>query len=185
MSSKAIIGVIGISVLVIVGLAVLLSPTEGNIESVSPATGQDNLAAPAATTGAELAPDFQLKRLGGGTLSLSQYRSEKAVILDFFATWCPNCRRNMPKLSSIYEKYKDDVEVVGVNLHEDEGTVQSYIKSQNILYPIVLDPASSAANTYGVFYTNYHVFINRSGVIVNSVPGDVSEQQVIDLISSE
>jgi len=50
-----------------------------------------------------LAPDFTLESLGGGTITLSEYRGEKPVILDFFATWCPNCQRDMPKLNRWYE----------------------------------------------------------------------------------
>ena len=52
--------------------------------------------------------NFTLKKLGGGEITLSDYRDKKPVILDFWATWCPNCRRDMPKLSGFYDKYKDN-----------------------------------------------------------------------------
>ena len=64
-----------------------------------------------------LAPDFTLKDLNNGTITLSSYQGDKPVVLDFFATWCPNCQRDMPILSSLYDKYKDEVEVIGVNMH--------------------------------------------------------------------
>lgn len=128
------------------------------------------------------APDFTAPHLGGETITLSDYEGEKAVVLDFFATWCPNCRRDMPKLSKMYEKYKDDVEVIGVNLREDEGKVADFISSRDISFPIVFDPSSQIARSYGVQYTNHHVLINKEGSIVGIVPGDISEAQVKSLI---
>ena len=56
---------------------------------------------------AKLAPDFTLQKLGGGTISLSEFIGKKPVVIDFWASWCPNCRRDMPNLNRFYEKYKD------------------------------------------------------------------------------
>lgn len=143
-----------------------------------------NQAAALSASGENFAPDFTLTKLDGGTLSLSSYRGEKPVILDFFATWCPNCRRDMPKLSRWYEQYKDEVEVIGVNLHEREKTVQKFITSTGILFPVVLDPFSQAAQSYGVQYTNFHVLINKDGTFAGTVPGDISESQIVALIKA-
>jgi len=128
------------------------------------------------------APDFTAPQIGGETITLSDYKGEKAVVLDFFATWCPNCRRDMPKLSKMYEKYKDDVEVIGVNLREDEGKVEDFISSRDISFPIVFDPLAHISQAYRVQYTNHHVLINKQGQIVGIVPGDISEAQVKSLI---
>src|SRR3989338_759969 len=70
----------------------------------------------------QLAPDFSLESLSGGTISLADYRGKKPVVLDFWASWCPNCRRDMPNLNRYYDKYKDRVEVIGINLHENKNT---------------------------------------------------------------
>jgi len=92
------------------------------------------------------APDFSLESLDGGTITLSQYRGEKPVILDFFATWCPNCQRDMPKLNKWYEeKYKDQVEVIGIDLREDKRKVEEFVRSRGISFPIVLDPRGQVA----------------------------------------
>ena len=132
----------------------------------------------------QYAPDFTLTKLDGTELTLSDYRGEKPVILDFFATWCPNCKRDMPKLSRWYEKYNNDIEVIGVNLHEREKTVLQYIEKANIAFPIVLDPRSSVAKAYGVQFTNYHVLINTDGTVALTVPGDISESHIISLIEA-
>ena len=146
--------------------------------------GQANIRDNGATSSGSVrqAADFTLSRLGGGTITLSDYRGEKPVILDFFATWCPNCRRDMPKLSKLYEKYKDEVEVIGVDLQESEGTVKKFIDSHNITFPIVFDPSGRTSYSYGVRYTNTHVLIDKEGNLVRLVSGDISESDIKSLI---
>ena len=129
------------------------------------------------------APDFTLERLGGGTITLSQFQGEKPVILYFFATWCPNCKRHMPKLNKWYEdKYKDQVEIIGVNLQEDEGKVRDFIDSRSISFPIALDPRGQVSQKFGIRYTNTHILIDKGGSIVREIPGDIRESDIKSLI---
>lgn len=130
------------------------------------------------------ANDFSLSQLGGGTITLSQYQGEKAVILDFFATWCPNCRRDMPKLSKWYEKYKDQVEVIGINLRENEEKIKDFIDSRSISFPIALDPHGRTSQAYGIRYTNTHILISKEGNVVREIPGDIKESDIVSLIQS-
>ena len=129
-----------------------------------------------------LAPDFSLLKLDGSTISLSEFKGKKPLILYFFATWCPNCRRDMPKLSSYYEKYKDQVEVIGINLQENNKTVENFITSRHISFPIALDPFSKVNRIYGIRYTNTHILINKEGEIVRVIPGDIKESDIQSLI---
>lgn len=129
-----------------------------------------------------LAPDFSLEKLGGGSISLAEYRGKKPVVLDFWASWCPNCRRDIPHLNSFYQKYKDQVEVIGINLQENPSTVQNYISSQGVSYPIALDPYGQASRAYGVQYTNFHVLVDKNGDLVRTVPGDISESDFQTLL---
>ena len=112
---------IGVAVLTIGALifAVLYS-TKGNTNTAPISSLSGNTSAGVGASGSvnrDQAPDFSLKDLDGNTVTLSDYRGQKPVILDFFATWCPNCKRDMPKLNKWYEQYKDKVEVIGVNPH--------------------------------------------------------------------
>lgn len=134
------------------------------------------------TTNAQLAPDLSLNLLDGSTVNLSDYRGKKPVVLDFWASWCPNCRRDMPNLNRYYEKYKDQIEVIGVNLHENTNTVRDFINSRGITFPIALDPKSVAANKFGIQYTNTHFLIDKEGKLVRTIPGDISEADIISLI---
>lgn len=133
-------------------------------------------------TNEQFPPDFTLKNLEGNDVSLSDYRGKKAVVVDFWASWCPNCRRDMPVMQRLYEEYGDQVEVIAVNLQENSRTVEEFVESEHFTYPILLDPKGTAARSYGVNYTNYHLLINKDGYLVKSVPGDISERDFRSLL---
>ncbi len=135
------------------------------------------------TSSAQAAPNFSLQDLNGNTVTLADYKGVKPVVLDFWATWCPNCQRDMPRLNQYYEKYKDQIEVIGVNLQENKSLVEKFVEQRGLTFPIVLDPASLASRSYSVRYTNYHVLIDKAGNIVKTVPGDISESDIQSLIN--
>ena len=177
---------IGIAVLTVgvLGFAILYNSNKG-LGSGSPSSLESHSGANVSDTSSarrNQAPDFSLQSLDGNTITLSEYRGKKPVILDFFATWCPNCKRAMPKLNKWYEKYKDQVEVIGVDLQEDRNKVQKFIDSRNISFPIVLDPNSQVSRAYGIRYTNTHFLIDIDGNIVREIPGDIRESDVKSLI---
>lgn len=177
-NNKIIIGIAAVLGLVVIVL-VLNSGNSTQSESV-PGTHQANISQSADNK--EKAPDFSLQKLSGGTITLSEYQGKKAVILDFFATWCPNCRRDMPVANKLYEKYKNDIEVIGINLQENPKKVEDFIASRGIIFPIALDPRNRASSAYGVRYTNFHVLIDKQGDILRLVPGDIREKDFLDLI---
>ncbi len=107
-------------------------------------TGSDNTAtetqaaAPVAAGKGSPAPDFTLKKIDGGELTLSSLRG-KAVIVDFWDTWCPPCRKAMPHLQALSETYSDDLVVVGVALgRKGEEAVRSYTKEHRITFEMVM-----------------------------------------------
>jgi peroxiredoxin len=84
------------------------------------------------------APDFTLKRLDGGDLQLSSLRG-KAVIVDFWDTWCPPCRKAMPHLQELSVEYADDLVVVGVALgREGEAKVRKFIQDYGLTFEMVM-----------------------------------------------
>src|SRR3989338_1560028 len=131
------------------------------------------------------APDFTLERLDGGTISLVDFRGKKPVVVDFWASWCPNCRRDMPNLNRFYEKYKDEVEVIGVNLQENDSTVRDFVASRGISFPIALDPRGQASNAFGIQYTNTHFLIDINGNLIRTIPGDIRESDIASLIEEK
>ncbi len=135
-------------------------------------------------TSSGAAIDFTLPRLDGGNISLAEYRGDKPVVLDFWASWCHNCRRDMPKLSKMYDKYSDQVEVIGVNLREPASTASGFVNNQNISFPIAMDSRGTVSNSYGIRFTNTHILIDKEGNIVKTIPGDIKEADIVRLINS-
>jgi len=178
MSNKLLIGGV---VLVVAGLLIFGRLNSNNTPSAGTASVQNSISVGSTHT----APDFTLQKLGGGTISLSEFRGKKPVVVDFWASWCPNCRRDMPNLNRFYEKYKDGVEVIGVNLQERESTVADFIKSRGINFPIALDPSVQASNAFGIQYTNTHFLIDREGNLIRTIPGDIREADIESLIKED
>ena len=97
-------------------------------------------AAPTHTPGTKgsPAPDFSLKRLDGGELQLSSLRG-KAVIIDFWDTWCPPCRASMPHFQALSQEYADDLVVVGVALgREGEAKVRKFTEDYGLTFEMVM-----------------------------------------------
>lgn len=108
-----------------------------------------------------------LKDLQGHHLSLSDYQG-KPVILVFWATWCPYCKKLLPGLNRVYEKYKaDGFILIGMNIMED-GEPDAYMKARGYNFKVALD-SDDIASYYGVRGTPTTVFIDKSGDILGKV----------------
>jgi len=88
----------------------------------------------------------------------------------------------MPHLNNLYEKYKDQVEVIGIDLQEQASLVEPFVTDLGITFPIALDTQGKVSQLYGVRYTNFHVLIDKAGNVVGSVPGDIKESDITNLI---
>ena len=113
------------------------------------------------------APDFTLSTLSGASLSLAELRG-KVVLLNFWATWCVPCRKEMPAIEALYQRYKDrGLEVLAVSL--DKGStsgVESFVKEMGVTYRVALDPSWATARTYGVRGLPATFLIDRAGNVV-------------------
>lgn len=176
MSNKILVGG---TIVATAGFIILGRFYGGNVSPQSVSSGGASLGTALQNS---LAPDFTLQKLGGGTISLSEFRGKKPVIVDFWASWCPNCRRDMPNLNRYYEKYKDKVEVIGVNLQESESTVSGFVAARGISFPIALDPAGLASSAFGIRYTNFHILIDKAGNLTRLIPGDIQDSDITRLI---
>lgn len=153
-------------VIVLVGALVWLLQS-GQGESVGASqqiTFGGKVSVPAPKIGAP-APDFTMPSLDGKAVSLSDYRG-KVVLLNFFATWCPPCRAEMPDLAAAYKGLKDrGLEIVAVNLQEDQPTVSGYAKSLGLTFTVLLDREAKVFGQYHVTGLPTTYFIDRDGVV--------------------
>ena len=123
------------------------------------------------------APDFLLETLDGGRLRLSDLQG-KAVLVNFWATWCPPCRSETPHLVAAYDRYRQEgLEIVAVNLQEDGDTIASFVQEYGMQFPVAIDRSGDVAGKYQVIGIPTSFFIDRSGVIRSIYRGPFVGQQ--------
>ena len=113
----------------------------------------------------ELAPDFVLEATDGTSVSLADLRG-RPVFVNFWATWCPPCRAEMPDISQVAEENRDSgMIVLGVNLQEDREPVVRYAQTLGLTFPLLLDRCGAVATRYNVTGLPTSYFIDREGRI--------------------
>lgn len=110
------------------------------------------------------APNFTLKNLDGEEVSLEDYRG-KIVLLNFWATWCGYCDKEMPDMQKL-SKENDDVVVLGVDVMEEKEIVEDYIEKGGYDFEVVLDEKGDVARRYLVQYFPTSYFIDKDGIMV-------------------
>ncbi len=120
----------------------------------------------------KLAADFTLTNMQGEQVSLSQYRG-KVVILNFWATWCPPCREEMPSMERLHRNYKDKgLVMLAINVDENgKQAVGQFLRKTPYSFPILLDSDNIAQNAYGVFRFPESFIIDRNGMVVKKIIG--------------
>ncbi|HYX70960.1 MAG TPA: TlpA disulfide reductase family protein [Terriglobales bacterium] len=167
-------------VLVVVIVAVALMLWVGVRQS---RTGKSALAVPgAAMEIGQTAPDFELSTLDGKAVHLSDFRG-KAVVLNFWATWCDPCKVEMPWLVDLQKQYgPQGLQIVGVAM-DDSGKdeIQKFAQTMGVNY-VVLQGKNAVGDAYGATGYPTTVYIDRSGKVVNKILGLVSKSEIEDNI---
>jgi thiol-disulfide isomerase/thioredoxin len=127
----------------------------------------------------QTAPDFSLASLDGKTLKLSDFRG-KAVLLNFWATWCEPCKIEMPWFVELQKKYgPQGLQIVGVAM-DDSGNkeIADFAKKMNVNYPIVIGKESVGDQYGGIPYLPSTFYIDRDGKVVDRIFGLVSRSEI-------
>ncbi len=114
------------------------------------------------------APDFTLKALDGKQFSLSSLRGKNPVCLVFWATWCPYCIKEIPKLKSINAKYNGKgLQIISINIAVNDPLrrVMAFQEKNRLPYPILYDKEGITSRLYGVTGVPVSVVIDREGII--------------------
>jgi len=130
--------------------------------------------------------EFTLPLLTGGNVSLSSYRG-KVVILNFWATWCPPCRTEMPSMETLYQRFSaQGLEILAVDIGENVSTVQQFIRNSGYSFPVLLDSSNRVSSVYGIEAIPTTYIIDREGKIIGRIVGSImwDNQRVITAIDA-
>ncbi|MBI2266879.1 MAG: redoxin domain-containing protein [Armatimonadetes bacterium] len=110
--------------------------------------------------------NFTLPTLTGSTVSLSQFHGRNCVLLVFWATWCPACREELPKISQIEREYRSrGVAVVSINVDKSRRAVDSLAKALGLSFPVLLDPRNTVVKEYGVKGIPYVLILDKESIV--------------------
>jgi thiol-disulfide isomerase/thioredoxin len=111
------------------------------------------------------APDFTLKNDAGENIRLAEQRG-KVVMLNFWASWCGPCRKEMPLLDEMYQRYnKIGFELYGINVEKDTAAAKKLLKDLKATLPVLYDPESKVSKLYNVDAMPTTVMIDKNGEI--------------------
>ncbi len=117
------------------------------------------------------APEVVLENLEGGKISLKDYRG-KWVFINFWATWCPPCIKEMPDMESFYNKFKKhNFVMLAVSIDKKKKLVEKFVKKYNLTFEIFFDPKTKVAKQFGVKGIPATFVINPQGEIISQASG--------------
>ena len=129
------------------------------------ACGGGGSSGPTGVSEGNLASDFTLEALNGTEVSLSDYRGS-VVLINFWATWCPPCRAEIPDIEEAYRTREDDGFVVlGVSVEQSRASVAPFVELVGMTYPVLLDEMSLVYKMYRVPGLPMSILLDQNGVI--------------------
>ena len=140
----------------------------------------------------EMAIDFTLKDQYGNEHTLSEYKG-KTIFLNFWATWCPPCRGEMPEIEEIYNEYgknNDDIIILGVaapNLGREgsEEEIANFLSDNNYTFPVVMDFGGELVYKYNISGFPTTFIINEDGEIIHKVVGAMDKESMKEIIEDK
>ena len=132
------------------------------------------------------APDFVLEDLDGEQFQLSEHRGQ-VVIINFWATWCPPCREEMPSMQRAWEQLEPEgIYLVGINVGEDEDTIFQFTADYPVEFPLLMDSDSSVINQWPVRGLPTTFVVDPKGQIVYRAIGgrDWNDPALLDFVKA-
>jgi len=130
-----------------------IAPGDFSLPSVSLQAGQEN---------------------AGKNLSLSALKG-KVVFLNFWATWCPPCRAEMPSMEALYNRYREKgLEILAVNCGEERAQILAFLRNNKFTFPVALDRDGKTSSIYGIQAIPTSYIIDREGMIILRLVGSIN-----------
>jgi len=113
------------------------------------------------------APDFSATTLDGRVVALDDYLGKKPVHLVFWATWCPNCLKEIPGIEALHTKFGDRLAILAINvgINDSADAAREYQKKHDMTYPVEFDDGSTISSAYGIIGTPTQILIDADGII--------------------
>lgn len=132
----------------------------------------------------DVAPDFELIDLEGNVHRLSDYRGE-GVFLNFWGTWCPPCKEEMPYMETMHKEMGGDgVHILAVNIKESQLKVENFRDEYGLTFPIALDKTETVKERYNFKPLPTTFIINKDGVIEQIISRGMTEDEIRSLMLS-
>ena len=113
----------------------------------------------------EKAPDFELKNYDGKAVKLSDFKG-KPIVLDFFASWCPYCNNEMPRLQKIINEKHPNVKIIAIDAAlEDSQTIEKWAKEKGFDFPLLVDESGKIKALYSIRGHPTTLYIDKDGII--------------------
>lgn len=130
----------------------------------------------------QVAKDFTVIDVDGKEVSLSDFKG-KPVVVNFWASWCPPCKVEMPYFNDVYKELGDEVQFMMVNLvdgsRETVDTAKAFIKDNGYEFPVFFDTDQNAAIAYGIYSIPTSIFIDAEGKVVRSITGTMTKADLL------
>jgi thiol-disulfide isomerase/thioredoxin len=168
---RVMIGLVGLGLAAIMVTLILIVGDGASVNSTQAAPVPDQLQY-------DPMPEFALSRIDGSTLSSSEL-ANKTVVINFWASWCPPCRSEMPSIESFYQEHRDEnLIVVAVNAGESPEQIEQFVQEHDLTFEVVQDPTMQMMAQFGVLSLPTTFIIDQRGDIRGQHMGQLDEQQL-------
>jgi len=126
------------------------------------------------------APAFKLKTVNGDVVNSTDLKGQ-FVILNFWATWCVPCIKEMPEFQKAHTVLGSEVKIIGINLAETKEKVAAYMEDRHLSFPILLDEYGNVSQEYEVMHLPVTFFITPDGIVREKIFGGGITQKMIEV----
>lgn len=125
-------------------------------------------------------PQFNLQDINGKGVQIGQ--PGKVTVLNFWTSWCPSCREEMPELQQFATAHRSDVDYWGINIQETADKVSAFVVNNNYTMPVLLDTDGSVAATFQINAIPTTLVIDRTGIIRFRKLGGVTQAELENVL---
>ena len=127
-------------------------------------------------------PQFTLTALDGSVVTVAP--SDKVTVVNFWTTWCPPCRSEMPELNEYYLENRDNVAFYTINLRETEQKVANFMQQNQYSLPVLLDLNNEVGGQFRVQYIPTTLVVDKAGIIQFRTSGAMTQAQLKEIVTA-